>query len=211
MTNKLLLFISLQLLITTAFGQDISRQEVDSMLHDLGKSKPDLDRIDLLLNLAQFHIFKPGEIQVDFDSAMVYIAEAKVLNRTLKSSIVNGYLLLTESYLTKERGQRDEARKMVEKAVSILESGNNKLYLGSAYYELASYYYNYYDDLQRSKRMHLVEKSIKCFQQSRDSKKKARAIEMLGELYFANYENQKAIQVLLQALAVYDTIKHRAL
>ena len=117
------------------------------MLTALKKSKQDVNRIDLLLNLAQFYILKPGESEADFDSARVNINEAKVLNRSLKSSAADGYQLLTESYLTKENGQRDEARKMVERAVTIFESGTNKSYLGSAYYELASYY-DHYDDLQ---------------------------------------------------------------
>ena len=167
MVNKLVLIISLQLLIMTTFGQDISRLEADSMLNALDKSKPDIERIELLLNLAQFHILKPGEFQVDLDSAMVYIDEAKVLNSAVKSSDAYGYQLLTESYLTKDKGQRDEARKMVKRAVSILESGSNKSYLGCAYYELASYH-DLYFDLQRPKQIRWVEESIRTISRSRE-------------------------------------------
>ena len=106
MTKRLLIYLFLSLWITAAFSQSISRQEADSMLRALDKSKADLERIDLLLNLAQFHIFKPGEFQVDFDSAMVYINEAKALNRTLKSSDADGYALLTESILARGEGSK---------------------------------------------------------------------------------------------------------
>ena len=71
------------------------------MLLTLIKSKPGPHRMDLLLNLAQFHILKPGEREIDFDSAVVYITEAKTLNESVKSSTAYGYLLLTESFLTK--------------------------------------------------------------------------------------------------------------
>ena len=210
MTKKLLFLGSLQLLIITGFGQDISRQEADSMLQELDNRKPDLERVELLLHLAQFHIFKPGEFQVDFDSAMVYINEAKVLNKALKSPDADGYLLLTESFLIREKGQRDEARKMTEKAVTILESRTSKLYLGIAYYELA-WYYDYYDDIQLPQKIRLVEQSVKCFQQARNTKRKARALEMLGDLYVINDEESKAIVVLKEALAAYDTLKHQPL
>ena len=171
MTNRILLIVSLNLLVITAFGQDISRQEADSMLYALDKSKPDLDRIDLLLNLAQFHIFKPGEFQIDFDSAMVYINQAKVLNRTLKSSDADGYALLTESILVREKGLKDEAKKMTEKAIKILESGANKFYLAVGYYELAFYYdFNQREELLQ--KIQLVEKSVKLFRQTGNHKEK---------------------------------------
>ena len=189
-------------------SQDISRQEADAMLTALKKSKQDVNRIDLLLSLAQIHILKPGESETDFDSARVYINEAKVLNRSLKSSTAEGYQLLTESYLTKEKGHRDEARKMVERAVAILESGANKSYLGSAYYELASYY-DRYDYLQLPTKIRLVEGSVELFRQVSNTKRKARALELLGDLYFQNDHIPKAILVLQQALAAFDTIKHQ--
>lgn len=210
MTTKLLWLITFQLLITTAFGQQISRQEADSMLHALDKSKPDLQRIDLLLNIAQFHILKPGEFQVDFDSAIFYMNEASTLNSALKSPDAEGYRLLTETFLLRETGPTDEARKMNEKAVKILQLGNNKSYLAMAYYEL-SWYYSQFDAVQRSEKIRMVEQSVKLFQQDGNIRKKARALEMLGGLYFDNDESHKAILVLQQALAAYDTIKHQAL
>src|SRR5262245_5283283 len=138
--RRQLLIISFLLLIGVASGQEFTRQEADSMIIELAQSKPDLQRIDLLLNLAQFHIFKPGEFQVDFDSATTYIDQAKALNKTINSSDAYGYELLTESLLIKEKGQRAKARIMVEKAVEILEPGANKSYLGSAIFELSCYY-----------------------------------------------------------------------
>jgi hypothetical protein len=119
------------------------------MIKALNNSKEDIDRIELLLNVAQFYIFKPGENQTDFDSATVCINKAKALNKSLKSPDADGYLLLTESYLIKEKGPKAEAppffrsaesKKMVEKAITIFESVANKMYLGRAYFELSNYY-----------------------------------------------------------------------
>jgi len=209
MTSRLLLFLFLHFSTVAAFGQ-YNRLEADSMLRDLNKSKMNLHQIDLLLNLAQFHIFKPGEFQVDFDSAMVYINKAKVLNRTLKSSDVEGYALLTESIIIREKGQNEEAKKMIEKAIKILESGTNKFYLAVAYYEL-SFCYDFNRRDQLPKKIQLVEKSVQLFQQTGTTKKKARALEMLGDLYVIVDEYSKAIGILKQALAAYDSVNSHEL
>ena len=207
-TRLLLIYPFLSLWITSAFSQDISRREADSLLRELDKSKADLHRADLLLNLAQYHIFKPGEFQVDFDSAIVYINEAKALNKSLKSGDVEGYLLLIESLLKREKGQRDEGRQMTKQAVKILESGTNKFYLAVSYYELA-FYYDYRDNLNFPEKLRLVEHSVKVFQQAGTTKRKARALEMLGDLYELDGQHEKALPVLRQALADYNSVGHK--
>ena len=95
---------------------------------------------------------------------------------------------------------------MAEQAVSILESGKNKDYLGKAYYELSTYY-DYADSLQYIRKVDLVEKARTAFEQSGNRERKAIALEMLGDLYSATGNNAKAIPVLKQALAIYDSIK----
>src|SRR4051812_10588249 len=115
MMHRYLLFIFLLASATSSFAQDITRRDADSMLTVLDKSEPDINKIDLLLNIAQFHIFKTGENQRDLDSADTFIKKAAALNITLKSNDASGYLVLTESFLSKEKGQKDEAKKKVEK------------------------------------------------------------------------------------------------
>lgn len=208
MTKRCILLISIQLIISPAFSQDIERQEADSMIIALTKIKGGINRVDLLLNLAKYYILKPGELKADFDSAKVYIDEASILNRSLQSSTTYGYQVLIESYMTKEKGQVAEGKKMVEKAITILKSGDNKSYLGSAYFEL-SLYYDYNDSLQLMKKIALVEQSINAFQQTRDFKRRGSSLEMLGDLYNITQEFGKSIQVLNQALASYDSINYQ--
>lgn len=207
MTDRSLFLMPLLFAVVTTFGQDITRQDADSMIKALNKNQPGIDRVELLLNLAQFHIFKPGESAIDFDSAVVYIDKAKVLNKSIKSSSAYGYQLFTESCLIKERGKREEGKKMAEQAVSILETGSNKTYLGQAYYELSSYY-DYADSLQYIRKVDLVEKAVQAYDQSGELRRKGRALEMLGDLYSENVNNEKAIPALKRALAAYDSINY---
>jgi two-component sensor histidine kinase len=192
-----------------ALSQEISKQEADSMINVLKKSKQDINRVDLLLNLAQFHILKPGEREIDFDSAVVYINEAKEMCRNVKSATADGYLLLTESYLTKEKGNKEEGRKNAEKAVKILEAATNKYYLGRAYYELSTYFDQWGDSLQRSKKIELVKLAINAFTESGELKYKAWSLEMLGGLYYNTPDAALALPILNQALALYDSIQYK--
>jgi two-component sensor histidine kinase len=181
--------------------------EADSMLKALKNSKPGLQRIDLLLSIAQFHIFKPGENQIDFDSAEVYIEKARELNALLKSSDASGYILTTESYLYREKGQREQSKKMVEEAIKLLETGTNKSYLGSAYYELSGYY-AYWNVEELAPKILLVKKSLAAFQQAGNLKKIAQTLEMLGDLYVRQEKFHEGVETLKQALATYQAMKN---
>lgn len=210
MRNRFLFLVFLLFVIIPAWNQEITRKDADSMLMSLNKSKRDIDRIDLLLNLAKFHIFKPGELEIDFDSARTFINKAKSLNETVKSSTTNGYILLTESYITGEQGNNGDAKKMTEQAVAILEPGSNKNYLGRAYYQLSTYY-DYADSQQYIQKLALVQKAVTAFEQSGNLKEKGRALEMLGDLYSEADKYAEAIRILKQAQAAYDSIKYPAL
>ena len=202
--------LTLSIGIIAAFSQDYTKQEADSMMRALKNTKAGVNRTELLLNLAQYHIFKPGELPLDFDSAANYIHEAKVLNNIVNSSAVSGYQILTESYLIKERGQKEEGKKMVEKAIKVLEYGTNKDYLGQACYELSTYY-DYTDSLQLFKRITLVEQSIEYFRQARDFKRTGKSLEALGDLYGETGDFDKTIVVLKLSLSAYDSIKYQSL
>ena len=208
MRKRILFLGSILLGQVMALGQDYSRQSADSMLALLKKNNQDATRIGLLLDLAQFHIFKPGENKIDFDSATVYINEAAALNKTLRSPAGQGYQLLTEAYLVKEKGNKEAGKKLVENAVAMLESGTNKLYLGKAYYELSNYYnWEYPQELVH--RIELVKKAAAAFQQTNDMERKGATFQMLGDLLNIKGDNEQSVEALKLALSTFDSIHYK--
>ena len=158
MKQILLILTAISFLGTSASGQVISKQEADSLTSALSKTKSVADSIEVLSNLAQYHIFKEGENKTDLDRAAIYINQAKALSKTINSPEAKGYLLLTESYLTRERGDRAAGQKMVEDAIKVLQPGTNKSYLGWAYTELGRYYsYNNSWQLPKAKQYKLTQ------------------------------------------------------
>lgn len=207
MINRIILLVSFLSVAMAAIGQDMSRQDADSMINALKVKKKGIERIELLLTLAQYHYLQPGELQTDFDSAKVYMDEAAALNKSLNSSDARGYQTLTESYFLKEKGKVEEGKKLAEKAVSILEAGTNKYYLGRAIYEV-SRYYGYEDPYERRTRIQLIERAVSSFEEADRLERNAYCLEMLGDLYNLNLEYPKAVQVLNRALAAYNNIGH---
>jgi two-component sensor histidine kinase len=64
-------------------GQNINRQLANQYLNQLRTTKADAKRLELLLELGKFHIYKPGEASVDLDSALTYLRQAKRLSDSL--------------------------------------------------------------------------------------------------------------------------------
>jgi two-component system, sensor histidine kinase PdtaS len=210
MAKKLLLLLSFISATATLLSQEITRRDADSMVTALKKAKQGIQRIDLLLNLAQFHIFKPGELAIDFDSATVCIKEAAALNKTVKSPVASGYILFTESFLLNEKGEKDKARKALEQAITFLEAGNNKSYLGRAVYELSNHY-SWENTQELVQKTALVKRSVQAFQEAGDLGRKAASLKMLGDLLNLNGDNQQAIEALKLCLLTYDSIGHKPL
>lgn len=202
--------VILLFVVVTAIGQGPTIKEVDSMLKVLPSTKMEMDRIGILFKLAQFQIFKPGENQVDFDSAKVYMKEAADLNAKLRDQDVDGFLLIIESLITREKGQLTEAKVQVEKAIAILKNGKNKYYLGRAYYTLSEYY-DYSKPDESSEKIRLVELACMSYQGISDINLYAYTLTFLADLYQLNNENEKAIKKLDTALALYQSTGYKEL
>lgn len=197
------------LLVMSAYGQEIERPQADSLVKLLRKIKPGAERVDILLRLAQFHIFKPGEKQVDFDSATSLMKEADQINRSIvRSSTLEGYRLLVEAQMAREKGQTELSRSTTEKAIKILEAGNNQNYLGRAYYQL-NWYYSWRTWDEWRKKTKAVTNAITAFSQAGNLEEKAGAMKMLGDLYLIGSKYDSSIEVLTKALAAYDSINYK--
>ena len=57
---------------------------VNDLLSKLSQSEADTGRIHIFIELAKFHIYKPGEAKNDLDSGFSYLSKAQQLNETTK-------------------------------------------------------------------------------------------------------------------------------
>ena len=201
----------------SSLGQNISRHKADSIFRSLSRADEDTAHVNSLLRLAQFEIFKPGELKNDLDSAAAFIKQARDINEKIKSVQIAGYITLAESQLYKERGQREEARVLAKKAVQMLSKETDKFLLGQAYLEL-SYYYDYSAPDQLPQRIRLVEHAVNNFEKSGHIEQTAYSLKMLGEFYgdaatagkadSFYYMVAMALEKLKLSLALYKSIHY---
>ncbi|AYL97592.1 hypothetical protein [Mucilaginibacter celer] len=58
----------------------------DSLLEKLNKNQPDSDKLNVLLKLGDFYLFKPNEFKEDLDVAITYFNQAKIIVDKLQSN-----------------------------------------------------------------------------------------------------------------------------
>lgn len=193
----LLLFTLCFVTILSAGAQD--RAKATSLRNLLNKAEKDTTRISLLLELAEFQIFKPGEFKTDLDSAAGFIVKAKQINAKVRSAAVDGAITLTESYMVKERGQWVQGKALAEKAVQILSKGTDKFRLGRANLELAVYY-DYTNPNQLPEKTRLIEKAIELFHQSRHQLNEIDASINLAALHMVQGKLEQTEKTLLTVI-----------
>jgi two-component system, sensor histidine kinase PdtaS len=177
----------------------------DSLLRLLDHSGQDTSRIALLLKLAEFEVFKAGEYKTDLDSAAVYIEAAKTLNTKVQSPQAAGWVVLAESYLLKERpGQRLQGKAYAEKALAMLQQGNDPFHTANAYHALSDYY-DEDDTAQRRRKIALLENSVALYRSAGAIWEEADGYQLLGELYETDSLELSSLE---RALALFQSIHY---
>lgn len=207
MKNRFLLFVSFLFILDIAYGQDITRRNADSMISVLNKSKPGVDHIGMFLDLAEFHMFKPGEFKNDLDSATDYINRARQLNAVLKSQEDEGHILMEESFLANEYKDRVKAKQLLDQAILILEKGKNNYLKGRAYMSLADYF-SLNNQAEVPDRMRAFINAIAAFNAGGYIEKEAYAYKMLAE---SDSSDVTAEVSLTKSLALYNSINYQEL
>lgn len=138
MIKQILLTILAASQLTLVKGQDIGRREADSLLQSIKINRKDIVQLNRLLKLAEFNIFKQGEVKADLDSAENFLNQAHQLNVTLKSPEANGYIKLVDAYFSDEKGKG--SKQLYIQAEVALQTTKDLYHLSLAKVEVARYY-----------------------------------------------------------------------
>ena len=203
--KKYLAALGLICMLVPAIAQNW--HEADSLRRALNNSNQDTARVNTFLRLAEFEIFKPGEFKKDLDSAAIYIDQAKNVYKKVNSAEVYGHIILAESYLASERGQKDQGKALVKKAISILSRGTDKYQLGQAYLALAQYY-NYFVQDEMLKKLEIVAQAANTFKNTGHTEREAYTYKMLGDL---DTNMALGLKHLKHSLDLYQSIHYKQL
>jgi len=202
-----LIFSLLLFFYGTIFSQSVSPEEAQTLTYAASNARTDTGQIRILLRLAKYYIFKPGELQVDLDSAANFIHTAENINAISQSNWATGYITLLNSYLLRERGDRAKAKEIVAKAADMLKIEADNNLTGEAYMDLSGYYdYNIAEEMTR--RIELIKLAINYFERAGNIQQKAASLQMLGDLSNLNGNSYIALQYLQESLDAYDSIHY---
>jgi len=192
---------------TTIYAQSISPEEAKKLIKTLPDSKPDTAQINILLKLAKYQVFKPGENKSDLDSAETFIKRAENIKAGIGSKWASGYILLVRSYLLRESGKGDEAKESARNATGILKNEADKLLTGQAYFDYSSYF-DIYETVPLEERIKLVDTAVSYFKESGNLEKVGESLHMLGDLHQIDGSDFIALRKLQLSLDAYASIHH---
>jgi len=201
--KKVLLLLVFLYASQVAFAQDWA--ELRALQKQLIESRPDTGRVSILLKMAEFEIFKPGEYKADLDSAAKYINQAEVLNYSLRSPESVGYITIEKSYLAKDRGNMPSGKAIMESAIRQLSSTGNKYLLGKAYFGLADYY-DMVSAAGLEAKIALIQKAAGIYHSGGFTEREAFCYKNLGDLID---DADEGFKMTNKALKLYQSINYK--
>jgi hypothetical protein len=147
-------FIFIWLIVGTwAQGFAQSKKTVDSLtciIND-NRNSPE-SRVLAWVRQGQFYINKPGEDTKDIDSASAYLKHGKQLSKDFNLHTTDGELLFLAALINKEKGSRDDAKRLDSLALTFLRKKPGNYFLGWALMEKGDFL-NTEDDRQLNEKM----------------------------------------------------------
>jgi len=98
-------------------GQSLEKKAVNGLIHQLKSARHDTTRIRLLMEIGKFHVFKPGELKVDLDSAERYLNMANKISDSLQLEYWQHQGRIMSVVVAMERGNEPRGRFLFNQAI----------------------------------------------------------------------------------------------
>ncbi|MBF4507690.1 tetratricopeptide repeat protein [Flavobacterium sp. JLP] len=201
-TVSFFLFVSLN-------GMAQSKEDPDQLKKKIDAAESDSQKVELLLTLSSYYLTKPGELKADLDSANNLNFEAKKLSNTLGYKLGKGKAILLEGQIYREKGDSKNGLKKTNEALAYSKKNNLLVVKADAYRELCAY--KGYEKEDTEAKIKYLEIAVPLYKKSKAYKKQADALKDLADYYGSIEENQKALVLLENAVAVYKAIGFKGL
>ncbi|MBD2757252.1 histidine kinase dimerization/phosphoacceptor domain -containing protein [Spirosoma validum] len=203
---KQYIFLALGMLLTISTKAQWSASQIDSLQRVLTVSKPDTNRVNVLLQLSQCYVLKPGEEAHDLDTALQMSQQANKLSQSLHYQGGMGEASYTSFLIWLEKGDTLKARNYAKQAIDFFLRHNQGKQLGYVYMNQARFYTLEGEELP--KKIHYYEKALGYFIQADDRVKQADMYKELSDLHQIQENYALALTELQSALALFRAIGH---
>jgi two-component sensor histidine kinase len=200
--------VSLFLLVSVQ-GTAQSKDNPDQLKKKIAVAESDSQKVELLLALSNYYLTKPGEFKTDLDSADNLNFEAKKLSNAIGYKLGKGKSILLDAQIYREKGDSKNGLKKTKEALAYSEKNDIAILKADAYREFCAYKGYEKEDIEE--KIKYLEKAIPLYKKSKAFKKQADALKDLADYYGSIEENQKALQLLENAVAIYKAIGFKEL
>ncbi len=196
-------------LCAPAQAQPGASAKADSLRAALRRTRPDTNRVNLLLALGQTYIAGERERTSDLDTALRLSQQAYALSRSLNYPRGQGlsHLVAARAYRAKKEPQ--QGKRYAEQAIGLLTRHGTRRDQVEAYVERASYWEVSEAGVDESIRLN--GKIVSLLRQLGDTLQWADELVHRGDLYQLQSKNVEALRFLKEALSLYQAIGHRQL
>ena len=194
------------LLAHTMQAQDEYTKAIPGLLQQLKGAKADTGSVNLLLKIAHFYVFKPGEQAADLDSAVLLARQAEVRSQRLQYPRGTGLSYLAISQACREKGDTSSGRPYADKAIAQLSRYGSKTEQANAWKERSMYPGHIKID-DRSQKIYYQEKAVQLYKESGDSLTYAKELVFLSEIT----DSGEDLAMALEALRIFKNIGYKDL
>ncbi|MBD0254972.1 MAG: tetratricopeptide repeat protein [Cytophagales bacterium] len=178
--------------------------EPDNLREQLKHSRADTARVELLLDLGNFYLYKRVASAGDWDSALQLARQAVVLGESLRFYKGQGMGHLLMAKVLRRQGKVQRAREQTEQALTIAKKYDYPVLKGYVYAEFARYYSNAGADV--ADKIRLNDQALAFFVRAGDRKKQADVLKDQGDLHQLQENYPLALRELQQALLLYRAV-----
>ncbi|GAB3942365.1 hypothetical protein GCM10028805_06890 [Spirosoma harenae] len=203
---KQYIFLTLWTLLAIPANAQWAPSQIDSLQRVLTKVKQDTNRVNVLLQLSQCYVLRPGEEAHDLDTALQMSQQATRLSQSLRYQSCMGEAAYTSFLIWLEKGDFTRARTYAQQAVDFFLRHNQWKQLGYVYMNQARFYTLEGDELP--KKIHYYETALAYFKQANDKVKQADMYKELSDLHQIQENYALALTELQSALTLFRAIGH---
>lgn len=177
------------------------------LIRALQQHPSDTTKLRMLDELAYYYIAKPGEHQIDLDSALAVLDGSRQLRTTVDQPVWWGRYYLLRSKALREYRLEHPGRASLDTAIRLFRDAGLQELQGDAVRDLNQYYPSR-TNAQVQEKVEILKRMIALYESAGARLKFAEGMTMLGDLYSFLDQDEQGVVVLEKALTAYKALRY---
>ncbi|MBV7532323.1 histidine kinase dimerization/phosphoacceptor domain -containing protein [Chitinophaga sp. sic0106] len=197
--------------VSDVAAQNFSELHPQELLPQLKASKPDTNRISLQIKMGKYHLYKPGELKNDLDSALVFFNEALELSIKLREIDWQYKAIGMIGTYYVEAGDKKRFIQSFMDIIAHYHDTGDKQKEATAWHELAKLYENTMTDGEMQDRLEYYQHARSLFLQTNDQINANDALRGIAGIQMRRKQFDIAEKALQEVLTQYKKLGYNKL